>query len=449
MKLLGKLTLFITLSKLAIVLLFVGLLPRLVHEVASSFTDSSLREQQRKVVREVAQRGIDFYLQGEESYGSYTLLKEEYISLEPGGALPVLPADTIETGMRVVEGDTLNFRILTHVLDYQGHPFILEIGKQESVINRISRPLQKIALSLLITLVVITILTDLIYTRFLMRPLGVIIRSKLINAHFPFTEKISPVKTSTSDFQYLDQSLTSLMERIHHDFEKEREFTSNASHELMTPIGILQNKMENLLADGNLEDADLTRVEGMMKTLNRLKRIVRSLLLISRIENNQYAKKDTVKTGELISEVMEELHHRLDEKRLSISISLSSHKRICDVNRDLLFQLFYNIIHNAIRYNKENGRITISDHDMTGGKYSITIADTGIGIASDEIPHIFERFRKAVQGTAEESHGLGLSIVKSIADYHGIILEVHSMPAIGTGFEVIFPGNLHKAAKPS
>ncbi len=425
-----------------IVLLFVGLLPKLVHEVVSRYTNNSLREQQRKVTQEVAQKGIDFYLQGEKSYGSYTLLKEEYISLEPGTTIP-LPTDTIETAMRVVEEDTLSFRVLTHTLMYQGQPYILEIGKQEAVINRFSRPLQKIALWVLITLVIITILADLLYTRFLLKPLVVIIRSKLVNARFPFTEKISPVKTSTSDFRYLDQSLTALMERIHRDFEKEREFTSNASHELMTPIGILQNRMENLLTSEKLEDEAMLRVEAMMKTLNRLKRIVRSLLLISRIENSQYVKKDIVQTRELLSDVMEELDHRLEEKNLSISLSHFAGRQLCRVNRDLLFQLFYNIINNAIRYNKENGRILLSDDYKPGEQYSITIADTGIGIAPNDIPHIFERFRKSTHGT-EESHGLGLSIVKSIADYHGIELQVHSTEGSGTRFEIIFPGQLVK-----
>lgn len=443
LKLLNKLTLFITLSKLVIVLLFVGLLPKLVHEVAARFTDNSLREQQKKVVQEVAQKGIDFYLQGEENYGSYTLLKEEYISLEPGTRPLALPADTIETAMRIVEGDTLNYRVLTHTLNYQSKPYILEIGKQESVINRFSRPLQKIALSVLIALVIITILADLIYTRFLLKPLGVIIRSKLINTQFPFTEKMSLVKTSTSDFQYLDQSLTTLMEKIHRDFEKEREFTSNASHELMTPITILQNRMENLLSEGKLEDEAFLRVEGMMKTLNRLKQIVRSLMLISRIENDQYAKKDIVKIRELLNDVIEELHHRLEGKGLSISLALSSSMQLSQVNRDLLFQLFYNIINNAIRYNKDNGRITISDSYILGEKYLITISDTGIGIAVNEIASIFERFRKSAHST-EESHGLGLSIVKSIADYHDITLQVRSTLGQGSEFDIVFPWQLVK-----
>ena len=79
MKLISKLTLFITLSKLAIVLLFVLTLPYLIGEIAQNYTDYYLQQQQKKVLEVVARNGVDTYLQGEESYGSYTMLKEEYI----------------------------------------------------------------------------------------------------------------------------------------------------------------------------------------------------------------------------------------------------------------------------------------------------------------------------------------------------------------------------------
>src|SRR5690606_20904869 len=113
------------------------------------------------------------------------------------------------------------------------------------------------------------------------------------------------------------------MQQINEAFEKEREFTANASHELMTPIGILQNKMENLIGDQQLDDTVVLKIIEMMKTLNRLKKISNSLLLISRIENEQFAKSDTLKPVDLINEVIEEITHRLEEKELSIQVNLS------------------------------------------------------------------------------------------------------------------------------
>ena len=127
MKLLTKLSLFITLSKIIIVILFIGLLPTLVSKVSFQYTNYSLTEQKKKVLAAIARNGIDAYLQGDSAYGSYTMLKEEYISLSPAGGEHI--PDTIETSRRIVDNDTLDYRVLTHSLEYGHKRYLLEIGK--------------------------------------------------------------------------------------------------------------------------------------------------------------------------------------------------------------------------------------------------------------------------------------------------------------------------------
>jgi len=435
-KLTTKLTLFITLSKLAIVLLFISLLPTLVENIASKYTNFYLREQQKKVMKTINKNGIDYYLQGEDSYGSYTMLKEEYIALEPVSGKSLI--DTIETSERIVEQDTLNYRVLIHTFQMDKKYYLLEIGKTTATISQYNRPLQRIASIVLITLILITLIADLIYTRFLLAPLGKIIKSKLLNRKFPFNEDFHPIKTSTSDFQYLDNSLISLMEQIHEAFEKEREFTANASHELMTPISILQNKIENLMGEADVGELVQRRLIEMHRTLNRLKKIVNSLLLISRIENEQFAKSDSVSVKELFEDVMEDISHRLEEKEISFSLELNNDVVIKRSNRDLLYQLIYNLINNAIKYNKPKGSIKVSDSHK-GSFYQIFISDTGIGIPSDDIPTIFNRFKKSNLSEGGVGYGLGLSIVQSIANYHRIKIDVSSVIQKGTTFTLLFP----------
>lgn len=439
MKLITKLTLFITLSKAAIVILFVLLLPLLVDNVASAYNDYYLGEQKKKVLSIIQQNGIDFYLQGEDNYGSYTMLKEEYISLEPVGRIQ--PSDTIATQRRIVENDTLTYRVLTHVFAYDDNRYILEVGKTTATIGQYNRPLQAVALYVLVGLTVLTVLIDLVFTRLLLRPLGQIIKTQLVNRKFPFKEHIPPVKTSTVDFQYLDSSLTELMDRIKTAFDKEREFTSNASHELMTPISILQHKMENLMVDNALSEEMENRIIGMMKTLNRLKKIVQSLLLISRIENDQFERRDTFAIHTLLTEVMEELGHRLEDRALHFSMFVSRDLVVQGLNHDLIFQLFYNLVNNAVRYNKPGGKIVISEEKSGEGIYTVHVTDTGIGIPAHEQATVFNRFKKVVR-TEQEGYGLGLSIVQAIANYHGIRLEVSSVPDEGTTFSVIFPAGV-------
>ena len=441
MKLLTKLTLFITLSKLAVVALFIVLLPNLIEQIASKYTDDYLKEQKKKVMQIIAKNGVDYYLQGEESMGSYTMLKEEYISLSPTG-LGSYP-DTIETSERIVEGDTLSYRLLSHNFISDKKEYLLEVGKTTATISQYNRPLQKVALNVLIGLIFFTLIADLLYTRFLLDPLGKIIKSKLVNRWFPFNDNPHPVKTTTSDFQYLDNSLITLMNQIHEAFEKEREFTANASHELMTPISILQNKIENLMGEADVTEMVQRKMIEMHRTLNRLKKIVNSLLLISRIDNEQFSRSESVSLKELLEDVMEDISHRLEEKDIGFSLALNHVIVLKNSNRDLLYQLFYNLINNAIKYNKPNGNIKVYDVQHSGSFYQLFIEDTGIGIPAEDIPTIFNRFKKSNLAEAG-GYGLGLSIVKSIAAYHKINVDVSSTVDKGTTFTLVFPQeNLH------
>ncbi|MGN6511571.1 MAG: sensor histidine kinase, partial [Chitinophaga sp.] len=384
----------------------------------------------------IGRDGIDAYLQGEPSYGSYTMLKEEYISLEPAGK--TVPPDTIATLRRVVEGDTLTYRVLSHTFSHNNRDYLLEVGKTTATIDQYNNPLQRMALYVLIGLMVSTLVIDLVYTRLLLRPLATIIRNRLLNARFPFTETTPAIQTSTGDFRYLDDSLTALMGKVREAFEKEREFTSNASHELMTPISILQSKMENLMMEEELPEVLQKKTMDMMKTLNRLKKIVHSLLLISRIENSQFPRSDSFSIKELVQEVKNELEHRLQEQQLTFHMRLSGEVVLAGLNHDLIFQLVYNLLNNAIRYNKREGRIIVSESHAPGEPYRLMIRDTGIGIPEHAIDTIFQRFKK-VEKKENEGYGLGLSIVHTIATYHGITIEVTSPPGKGTEFTLIFP----------
>jgi signal transduction histidine kinase len=366
------------------------------------------------------------------------MLKEEYISLLPAEDNHV--RDTIETAQRIVGEDTLNYRILTHQLTNKNKNYILEIGKTTATINQYNRLLQRFTFYILMALIFVSIVIDLVYTHILLRPLKKIVQTKLLNRKFPFKEHLPPVKTSTADFKFLDQSLIDLMEKIHEAFEKEREFTSNASHELMTPISILQTNVENMMMEENISEEQQEKISSMMKTVNRLKKIVQSLLYISRIENDQFAKKDVVNVYEISTEIMEELSVRLETKSLHFTNQISPGILVKNVNHDLFFQLLYNLINNAIRYNKENGSIHLSDHYETGQAYILEIKDTGIGIRQEELSLIFNRFKSGKDKS--EGFGLGLSIVKTIISFLGFEIKVTSEYGKGSVFAIIIPSEM-------
>ncbi|WP_299515160.1 cell wall metabolism sensor histidine kinase WalK [Mucilaginibacter sp.] len=439
MKLKTKLTLFNAISKLVIVVLFVLLVPVLIKWISHNYVDNNLIKQKNKFLQIVKTQGIKNYIPDGEKYGSYYLpVKEEYLTIEE--AVPQYFLDTIKNEKRLVERDTIEYRILSHTFKINGQNYLLEIGKSVSTLDETSTPLQNIAFAVLVGMILLTILADLFYTNRVLKPLGLIIKTKLIGHKFPNFGSYEEVKTSTSDFQYLDISIHQMIETIEATFQKEREFISNASHELMTPISILQSKIENMFERDDIADDTKLRLLEMQKILNRLKSITKTLLLISQIENEQFLKEDKISLQELLQEVYDEISIRLPEKNLTFDIVIPQDIILVNVNKFLIFNLFFNLVNNAIKYNKEDGEIIIAAENEN--TLVVNITDTGIGISADAMPFIFNRFKKFRQSMQQDSFGLGLPIVKSIAAFHHITIEVDSVQGVGSNFKLTFPKEL-------
>ncbi len=439
MKLRTKLTLFNALSKLVIVTIFVLLLPTLIKNITQTHTDNKLRKQKAKLLQIVKVEGIKNY--SDASY--YTPLKEDYVSIGLDTLGEFL--DTIKNEQRLIQGDTIVYRILSYNFLAEKKKYLMEIAISLGAISETTRPLQNIAFQVLLGMILLTIMADQFYSSYVLRPLGLIIKNKLIGQKFPNFGLYDKVKTTTSDFEYLDISIHKMIETIENTFQKEREFISNASHELMTPISILQSKIENMFEEENIADELKTRLLEMQKILNRLKSITKTLLLISQIENEQFLKEDSVSLSALLNDVYDEISIRLQDKNVSLELNVPDNWVLQNVNKFLLFNLFFNLINNAIKYNKENGQINIVASNQNN-EFTVSIIDTGLGISGDELPFIFNRFKKFRQSLKQDSFGLGLPIVKSIAEFHEIRIDVRSEKGIGSTFRLVFPaGFIHFA----
>ncbi len=422
-------------------MLFVLLVPFLITTVSKNYVDSKLIKQKTKFLQIVGQQGIAEYIPAGETYGSYYLpLKDEYLTIERDSLIN-RPIDTIKNEKRLVGRDTIEYRILSHTFKVNNQNYLLEIGKSTATLNDTSAPLQSIAFVVLISMILLTILADQLYTNYLLRPLDLIIKNKLLNQKFPNFASYKETKTSTTDFQHLDISIHKMIEAIEAAFQKEREFISNASHELMTPISILQSKIENMFEREDIAEDLKLRLLEMQKMLNRLKSITKTLLLISQIENEQFLKEDKVSIKELLQEVNDEISIRLTEKDITCTIVVPEDKQLVNVNSFLIFNLFFNLINNAIKYNQPNGEITVIA-TSENSKLVVSIIDTGIGISPDAMPFIFNRFKKFRTSLQQDSFGLGLPIVKSIAHFHGIEIQVESELNEGSTFKLIFPADL-------
>jgi signal transduction histidine kinase len=436
MKLQVKLALYNTLTKVAIIL-FTGLLILLsIEKISYNHIEVRLEDDKEATLRNLSTGEINNFLNSQKEYTDYNILREEFITITPTRYNPKTTNEIkFTTESRKVDNDIQIYRILSHQFNFNGHTYLLQIGEAIESVEELKSIIKKFTLLVLFIALVLTLISDLVFTKFLLAPFYKIIDRKLIKVNDPMNFDYEKIKTTTQDFEMLDDSISSLMKKISNLFILEKQFIANVSHELLTPISIISSRLENILLHEELSEGSENKMHASLKTLNRLKSIINSLLLISKVENNQFNKADVVMLAGVVKEIHEELEDRMIEKQLKFTNHL---KYIYSIqgNRPLIHTLLFNIINNSIKYNHPKGTITIVDK-LTDDIYSITIADTGAGMDQKQIESAFNRFEK-LDTDEKESYGLGLAIVKSITAFHDIKVKIDSVKDQGTSVKLIF-----------
>ncbi len=435
MKLQNKLALYNTISKILIVLGFVALLPGIINRVAVHHIDNHLLAKKEKMMLIIKRGDIREIIDDEDcSFGNFNLLKEEFVTITPIDELN----DTIliANGSRDVGGEIFEFRILSTTFRYSNQAYQIEMGEGLNRIKELNKTLQNITLIVMLIVTLITFLVDVGFSQILLLPLKKIIREKLRNIKHPSEFDFSRINTSTDDFKQLDLSINQMMHKVQEAFNTEKEFIANVSHELLTPISILQNRFENIIGEGKLSQDVEMKMNESLKTLARLGKIIKTLLMISKIENDQYLREDKIKLKEFTEEVWDEIKDRASEKEISFSSHWMSDYELSRCNRTLMFTLIFNLINNSIKYNKINGTIRV-EGKMKNDRFMLEIIDSGIGIDQKNIPELFNRFKR-FKIRDNESYGLGLPIVKTIADFHNIKIDIESKEGKGTIVRLLF-----------
>lgn len=433
-----KLALIGALSKIVIFFILFILMQQVIYKQALLHTDHTLIKMKEKTMAIVAKMGINSFLNIEKDsvYASYNMLKDEYITIDLNpekGSGEIL----FSREAREIENEEFNYRILNYSFDINNQHYILEIGKNIQLINSLNKTLENISITIIFVVLMVTIMFDVGINKYLLYPLNRMIIPKLKTITNPETFDYSELESSTSDFVYLNKALNELMHKVTTILKNQQKFTADVSHELFTPISIMQSKLENLLTSGNLPEQFVTNVMDQQNHLNRLQQIIKALLLIARIENDQYAKNETVRVGEIIDEIILNIEDRAEIKNVTIKNLVHPGDSLANVNKSLLYILLFNLVSNAIKYNNDGGWIRIASFE-TGSTFCIEVIDNGIGIDKDQISNIFNRFKRADPAFGE-GHGLGLSIVSSIVHFHGGSIEVKSVKGEGSAFKIQFP----------
>jgi signal transduction histidine kinase len=238
--------------------------------------------------------------------------------------------------------------------------------------------------------------------------------SKIQTVHFE--------KTNTKEFNELNSSLNELRDKIYQDYINMKEFTENAAHEMQTPIAVVRGKLELLLQDHNLNEGQLQSVAEAAEVLNRLGKLNEGLLLLAKIENNQYESVELISLAGITKKYLQLFDELVQDKRLTVETDFKEDFNI-RLHSVLADSLVANLLGNAIKYNYKGGTIKIE----TGkGKYTISNTSQRGPIASNKL---FMRFNTSKEG-GESSNGLGLAIVKKIADANGLQLHYHAKNGI-------------------
>ncbi|MBR4720531.1 MAG: HAMP domain-containing protein [Clostridia bacterium] len=222
-----------------------------------------------------------------------------------------------------------------------------------------------------------------------------------------------------------------------------REFVANVSHELRTPLTTVKSYAETLM-DMPPEDKDIqNRFLGTIAhEADRMTRIVKDLLTLSRLDEGQYQMKpfERVNLSELVADIVEKMFFAAKEKHQELTLSAKKTPIFVMTDRDKLEQVIINIVSNAIKYTGENGKIEISVEKVYKDAY-IKVRDNGIGIPKENLPRIFERFYRVDNARSRETGGtgLGLAIAKQIMNQLGGNITINSVYGEGTDVIISVP----------
>ena len=220
-------------------------------------------------------------------------------------------------------------------------------------------------------------------------------------------EQPTLVSSDVDEFEELKTALQQLIDKGRSDYRNLKEFTENASHEIQTPLAIIQAKLEDALQSPNLTEEHAQHLETANNAVLRLSRLNRCLLLLAKIDNHQFSSEEQVSISNQLKQQSIQLEDFIKEKKLTLNMDLQADP-IVKVHPILVETLLSNLLVNAIGHNVEGG-----DVGVVLNKKSLTISNTGMPL---DVPsgQLFERFKKG--DASPGSLGLGLAIVKSICD---------------------------------
>ena len=296
-----------------------------------------------------------------------------------------------------------------------------------------------IMLILIPLILLLTALGGYFITKRAFRPINNIAKTANdITTQKDITRRIEIEPDSKEDELYhLSATLNKMLDKIENLIKQEKQFTSDASHELRTPISVILAQGEYLL-DIAKDEKEKELAQTIVDKSKQVSKLVSRLLLLARIDQNrQKFNKEKVDLGVIIDVAVDSMKELAAQKGILLFSNVPE-DTIVDADESLLLSAITNLISNGIKYGKESGRVLVSASKL-GDRTEIVVADNGVGISEEHIDKIWTRFYRVddVRNDEYGSNGLGLSMVKSIIELHGGEITVQSVLGEGTEFRVV------------
>ncbi len=247
------------------------------------------------------------------------------------------------------------------------------------------------------------------------------------------------LRGARDEFTELGETLDELLARLETSFDAQRRFVANASHELRTPLTVERTLLQVALADPDASAETLRNAcEELLVNGRDQERLIEALLTLASSERG-LERREPTDIGALARHVLDQPRPELDQHAISLEARLEG--AIADGDPALLERLIGNLVDNAVRHNVEGGHVEIATHQQ-GDRALLTVENSGQMIAPEEIETMFEPFRRlgpARTGTGSGQHGLGLSIVRAIAEAHHAEIDAHPRAGGGLTIRIAFP----------
>ena len=295
-------------------------------------------------------------------------------------------------------------RLLTSHFTVNGKPCMLQVKKSLVDDDDLIASIVKVQVIILVLLIAGLFIINRNLSKKIWMPFYITLK-KLQNYKVEKDEPLLLSKSSITEFNDLNTSLQELTERTYQSYISQKEFTENASHEMQTPLAIFQSKLELLMQTTPLNEEQALLMGDLADAGQRMVRLNKSLILLTKIENSQFADKESISLNTYIDKFILLYQPQIKEKQITVENKITDDEML-NVNTALIEVLISNLMGNAIRHNKTGGRIMLQLHNGI-----LTIENTGKLWALNE-DKIFQRFQK--DSTDSNSTGLGLEMVKKI-----------------------------------